>query len=640
MTMSAAAPQPSETPPTPEAWADANRHAIALGVDWLRCRLAGEPAEPARHAYEQARSALAAADTPAAIDRLAALFELAQFDEDVLLLGLAAARHADVAARCAALNDRGGFDPATVHLALGLLAAGAEAEALAWARLSPDGPLRRFRLIDGIVGAPTLRTPLTPDERVQRLLLGEDGEEPRLRSLLGDPGPTMPVERRSAAIAALALRVQRAGRPLAVLAGRTGSGRLATARSLAGQFGLGLAAFRPGPLGAVLDLLPLLGREAALGRFALLVTPQPGEVRSWLEERIDALVILLVEDAPDVPAETPLLRLDPLDHTDRVAMWTAALGARAAALDPPLAALADQFRLGPAEIATVAAGADPPWQACRVRAGRDLERLAERLVPSRDWDDLILPAEVTAQLRAVASQVRLRALVHHDRGFARKLPRGGGVAVLLAGPSGAGKTMAAEVVAGELGLDLFRIDLSRVVSKYIGETEKNLGAVFDAAEAGGAVLFFDEADALFGKRSEVKDSHDRYANIETSYLLQRMESFGGLALLATNLKANLDSAFLRRLRFVIDLPLPDAGLRREIWRKAFPAETPTDVLDWNALARLDIAGGNIAVIAVNAAFLAAADSMPVGMRHVAQATRAEFRKLDKDPSFAWREAWT
>ena len=201
---------------------------------------------------------------------------------------------------------------------------------------------------------------------------------------------------------------------------------------------------------------------------------------------------------------------------------------------------------------------------------------------------------------------------------------------LFAGPSGAGKTMAAEVIAADLDLDLYRIDLSGLVSKYIGETEKNLRRVFEAAEGAGAVLFFDEADALFGKRTEVKDSHDRYANIEVSYLLQRMESYSGFSVLATNLKSHLDQAFLRRLRFVIDFPPPDVAARRGIWRRAFPPEAPLDRIDFDALSRLEVTGGNIAVIAVNAAFLAASEGAPIGMAHIARAAQAEFRKLDKE----------
>jgi SpoVK/Ycf46/Vps4 family AAA+-type ATPase len=207
--------------------------------------------------------------------------------------------------------------------------------------------------------------------------------------------------------------------------------------------------------------------------------------------------------------------------------------------------------------------------------------------------------------------------------------RGLGISVLFSGVPGSGKTMAAEVMANELRLDLFRIDLSAVMSKYIGETEANLRRLFDAAENGGAILFFDEADALFGKRSEVKDSHDRYANIEINYLLQRMESYGGLAILATNMKSALDAAFLRRLRFVLDFPFPGVAERKLMWQKAFPPQTPTSELDFDRLARLNVVGGHIAVIALNAAFAAAAADTPVTMPLILAATRIEYRKLGR-----------
>jgi len=189
--------------------------------------------------------------------------------------------------------------------------------------------------------------------------------------------------------------------------------------------------------------------------------------------------------------------------------------------------------------------------------------------------------------------------------------------------------MASEVLANELRLDLYRIDLSQVVSKYIGETEKNLRRIFDTAEASGAVLLFDEADALFGKRTEVRDSHDRYANIEVSYLLQRMETYRGLAILTTNLRSAMDPAFLRRLRFVLQFPFPDAGLRARIWRGVFPEAAPKGELDFDRLARLDLAGGSIVNVALNAAFLAAAAGPPLTMAHVLTAARGEFQKLER-----------
>jgi SpoVK/Ycf46/Vps4 family AAA+-type ATPase len=230
-------------------------------------------------------------------------------------------------------------------------------------------------------------------------------------------------------------------------------------------------------------------------------------------------------------------------------------------------------------------------------------------------------------------------VVVDDWGFGARTSRGLGVAALFAGPSGTGKTLAAEVLAGALALDLYRVDLSQVVSKYIGETEKNLRQIFDAAEAGGVVLLFDEADALFGKRSEVKDSHDRYANIEVSYLLQRMESYRGLAVLTTNLKSALDSAFLRRLRFIVQFPFPDAGRRAEIWRRAFPAAAPTDGLDPARLAQLTVAGGVIHNISLSAAFLAAEAGEPVRMRHALQAARTEYAKLERPLTDAEVAGW-
>jgi vesicle-fusing ATPase len=229
----------------------------------------------------------------------------------------------------------------------------------------------------------------------------------------------------------------------------------------------------------------------------------------------------------------------------------------------------------------------------------------------------------------LAQQVRHRAQVYDTWGFGRSSARGLGITALFTGESGTGKTMAAEVIAGELGHDLYRIDLSAVVSKYIGETEKNLRSVFDSAEASGAVLLFDEADALFGRRSDVKDSHDRYANLEVAYLLQRMESYGGLAILTTNLRANVDRAFLRRLRFVIQFPVPDEAARSEIWRRTFPADAPLDRIDFAALGRLQISGGSIRAIALAAAFGAAADGGVITPRHVLRAAELEYAKAER-----------
>jgi SpoVK/Ycf46/Vps4 family AAA+-type ATPase len=236
--------------------------------------------------------------------------------------------------------------------------------------------------------------------------------------------------------------------------------------------------------------------------------------------------------------------------------------------------------------------------------------------------------------------VRYRTRVYDDWRFASRDTRGLSVTALFSGVSGTGKTLAAEVIAGALELDLYRIDLGAVVSKWIGETEKNLGRLFDSAEESGAILLFDEADALFGRRSEVKDSHDRYANIEVSYLLQRMETYRGVAILTTNLRETLDPAFLRRIRYLVHFPFPGAAERLEIWRRMFPAAVPMGEIDAEKLARLTVAGGNIRNIAVNAAFGAARDDKPLSMQHLLDAARAEYAKLEKTLPLSEVEGWT
>jgi SpoVK/Ycf46/Vps4 family AAA+-type ATPase len=270
-----------------------------------------------------------------------------------------------------------------------------------------------------------------------------------------------------------------------------------------------------------------------------------------------------------------------------------------------------------------------------------MDKLARRIDAKATWERLVLPPERKALLRRITEQVHQRSRVYESWGFRETMNRGLGINALFTGESGTGKTMAAEAIANELNLDLYRIDLSAVVDKYIGETEKNLRRLFDAAEESGAILFFDEADALFGKRSEVKDSHDRYANIEINYLLQRMENYRGLAILATNMKSALDRAFVRRLRFIVDFPLPGAAERKEIWQKVFPAETPLDKsLDYDFLARLHLSGGGIHNVALNAAFQAAQTSGPVTMEMLLETARIEFEKLERPArasAFEWRK---
>ena len=269
------------------------------------------------------------------------------------------------------------------------------------------------------------------------------------------------------------------------------------------------------------------------------------------------------------------------------------------------------------------------WESCRQISRPKMSELAQRIVPQSTMKDLILPEKEKNLLYEIIRHIKNKEKVYDTWGFENIGNRGLGTVSLFAGESGTGKTMAAETIANELNLDLFRIDLSMIISKYIGETEKNLRKIFDAAEDGGSILFFDEADALFGKRSEVHDSHDRYANIEVGYLLQRMESYQGLAILATNYKNSMDSAFLRRIRFVITFPFPDKKSREKIWKRSFPKQAPTSGVDFAKLSKFSITGGNIRNIALNAAFLAAEDDNPINMSHLIHAAKSEYSKLEK-----------
>lgn len=271
------------------------------------------------------------------------------------------------------------------------------------------------------------------------------------------------------------------------------------------------------------------------------------------------------------------------------------------------------------------------YRGCRAQTNQNLSKMAQKITPHYTWPDIVLPPDKLQQLKEMCNYVKYRHVVYNEWGFDRKISLGKGLNVLFSGPSGTGKTMAAEILANELNLDFYKIDLSCVVSKYIGETEKNLAGIFKEAETANAVLFFDEADALFGKRSEVKDSHDRYANIEINYLLQKMEEHEGIVILATNFRKNIDEAFTRRMHFSLEFPFPDEEYRLNIWQKMFPAETPKSPdIDYEFLAKgLEISGGSIKNIALNSAFLAADNSRKVDMAHIIRATKREYQKMGK-----------
>ena len=381
--------------------------------------------------------------------------------------------------------------------------------------------------------------------------------------------------------------------------------------------------------------LRLLG-QARLG--VPVVSAALAAEMGWRGE--DPPLVAVGRDGDYIPGAY-LVDVRPPSRRERARLWRDALAG--AGLDDGLApTLAARFHFTEDDVVDVISraavdaewrglrlDADHVWNAARRQPEHALGRLAALVTPSFALDDLVLTEKVQAQLAELVAHVALQHVVLDEWGFRSRMPRGQGVAALFAGPPGTGKTMAAEAIANELRQDLYRIDLSAVVSKYVGETEKNLAVAFEEAERASAVLFFDEADALFGKRTEVRDAHDRYANLEVNYLLQRVETFTGLVILASNRQSELDEAFLRRLRFTIRFELPDAALRRELWRRAFPPEARVADLDWHVLERLELSGGSIQSTALAAAYLAAAEGVAVGRPELERALAREYDKLQR-----------
>jgi ATPase family associated with various cellular activities (AAA) len=560
-----------------------------------------------------------------------------------------------LAALCAEVSPQSQRSGVTFSLALAALA---EPH---WSALAPSSPLRRFRLIEIEEGYGVTAAPLRIDERVLHYLAGVNRLDPRLDGLIArKPGGTaLAEEHRRLLTQTIASAPHAAPATVLHLCGDDADGQEVLAAYIADRTGRDLFILRLADIpstAAELDrFVQLWTREARLLPATLLLQSDgdpPGGAAQRLAELLPAPLIVASRDALRLRRAVERYEVNRPAPPSQKQLWTASLGNAAGDLGEVVDRVAAEFRFSAPTIARIGAAAQTRpsnggaarlsahvWEMCRSASRPRLDRLAERIAPAAAWDDLVLPKLQQQMLRHLAAQSRHRLQVYQDWGFSATSRRGLGLGALFCGPSGTGKTLAAEVLASELALDLYRIDLSEVVSKYIGETEKNLRQVFDAAEAGGIVLLFDEADALFGKCSEVKDSHDRYANIEVSYLLQRMENFQGLAILTTNLKSSLDKAFQRRLRFAIDFPFPDMMQRRAIWARMFPAQAPTAQLRPDCLAQLNMTGGNIRNIAVNAAFLAAADGAPIGMTHVLQAARLEAVKLERPLAESETRGW-
>ncbi len=623
------------------------RDALSAEINRVRARLERHTDVDAVEVIDPGEVPPNGAARSSILDHLVESFRLSPFERSVVVLCAGAELSSGFGDKCAAAHG----DPSRRYPTFGL--ALATLEGAHWSALTPSGPLRHWRLVDVGPGDVLVDARLRLDERILHYLVEAPAVDERLSGIAEPPRSPrraeLPESQRQLVrqVAECWSRAEPGEWPVVSLYGPAPAERLAVAETVCLSLGLGVCI-------AAADALPMTTtevdvftriweREAALSQSALLLDtehadgPGSGRAHVWrrLLDTIMSPLLVLGRDPirPRLRASMALevARPEPRERRD---LWLASAGGRLSVAEAD--SLAVHFPLGTAEIrdawlaaAAAGGGAHDAWQACRAQTRGRIDTLAARIETTASWDDLVLPATAMERLHAIAAHTRGRSRVLHEWGFASMSQRGLGLSALFAGPSGTGKTLAAEVLANELRLDLYRVDLSQVVSKYIGETEKNLRRVFDAAEEGGAVLLFDEADALFGRRSEVKDSHDRYANVEVGYLLQKMEAYRGLAILTTNMKDALDTAFLRRLRFVVAFKVPDFMLRDAIWRRVFPPDTPTEGLDHAALSRLNISGGLIKNIALSAAFLAADEGAPVRMAHILRATRAEYEKLER-----------
>jgi len=609
---------------------------------------------------------------------LADTFGLSDFELDTLLVCILPEIDVKYEKLYAYLHDNVTRKRPSVHLVLQCLLESREEMLRARDAFLPQAPLIAHRLIrledDPSAGTPSLLAKnLKAEDRIVNYLLGSDQIDTRLGRYAHLLTPSMTIEdmvlpEESAA------QLHHCGSALlggadrvVYLQGPPGVGKKTAAEALCHACGLPLL---------MVDLANLLAddssadvgialafREAKLqgtalcwDRFDLLLTGDAG-LRGSLERVIQGIrdfsgPVLTTGEAAWQPGDAlkgksfSRIELDPPSYATRRRLWELYLdghGPRAPVAD--LEEVAGKFQFTPAQIKDAAAtarnqamcqgdkeiSANDLHAACRVTSNHKLSTLARRIQPKAAWEDIVLPRDQRAQLREIANYVKYRHVVFADWNFEQKISLGKGLNILFAGPSGTGKTMASEIMANELGLDLYKIDLSTVISKYIGETEKNLDRIFTEARNSNSILFFDEADAVFGKRSEVRDSHDRYANIEVAYLLQKMEEYDGIVILATNLRKNLDEGFARRMHFSVEFPQPEEPDRFRIWQRIFPSEAPlAEGLDLNFMARqFKVTGGNIKNIALGAAFLAAGDGATIKMEHLIRATKREYQKIGR-----------
>ena len=613
-------------------------------------------------------------------DHLKQIFNLSEFDADALLVCQAPELDLRYERLYAYLQDDVSKRRPSVDLVLNLLCTSYGSKLGLRQRFMASVPLFKYQLLN-LCEDPSQNSPpllskfLKVDDRIVNYLL--DCDEPDKR-LLPHATFIVPQTRFEDLLLpgdvknGLSLLIrERGGKDQGLVfyfQGPYGVGKRSTAEAICKQLSIGLLKVNTNSLlsSGEVDFrtaLRLVQREAFLQEAAIYLDGfdvlLAEDKRIYLEDLLRELedhrrLIFLAGDAIWEPVDAfqkvTYLRIEfpRTTHAERQQLWEKFLGNKAAGIEETdLGTLAGKFRFSGGQIRDAANTAAnlALWRnprkgqltmvdlsaACRLQSNRKLAALAQKITPHYTWDDIVLPLDRLQQLREICNQVKYRSLVYDKWGFDRKLSLGKGLNILFAGPSGTGKTMAADVMAAELALDLYKIDLSTVVSKYIGETEKNLARIFYEAETSNSILFFDEADALFGKRSEVSDSHDRYANIEISYLLQRMEEYEGVVILATNLRKNMDDAFVRRMHFTVEFPFPEEKDRRRIWEQIWPNDTPRSKdLDLDFLVKhFDISGGNIRNVALAAAFMAADDGGVIKMSHLIRAIQREYQKMGK-----------
>lgn len=598
---------------------------------------------------------------------LASAFGLSRFEVDALLVILAPALDLRYERLYGYLQDDVTRKRPSVNMVLELLCPAGPERLLQLAQFADDAPLFRNRIVSKAVDPSTTHVPLLnqtlfPDEGIVRWLLGDYRPHTEFGRHAKIEWPQLS-EVDNVLAAEYDEIIQRAAssQPLIVFHGPDSAGQEAAAHLLANRLGRPLLtvdiASAISDETAPLQIIRLALRDARLmGAVPFLMgwdvcltegAPQANllaELYAYTEPIVVAGRAAWQSRGIDRERNLFWLEFPIPEYPKRKAVWTYFLKPHDGIAEADQALLAGQFALTADQIRdTVSSARDLAAQrgsaveaadlfgAARSHSSPGLSGQARKLAPRYTWSDIVLPKDQLTILHEIIATVRGRPIVLEEWGVGKKLTASDGVTVLFAGPPGTGKTMAAEVIASELQLDLYKIELSSLVSKFIGETEKNLERIFKEAESSNAILFFDEADAIFGKRSEVKDAHDRYANIEVSYLLQRMESYDGVTVLATNLRANLDDAFTRRLSFALDFPFPDEQNRLRIWQTLFPASVPkAPDLDLEMLARrFRLAGGNIRNIIVSAAYLAAADGGSVTMDHLFHSARRELQKMGR-----------